>query len=139
MKRISKRKTRRKQQKQSKNNQRLGYAIRKKLKQKRYRGKKLTLEQKQQRSQQLAEGKKNKQKRKLLIKERKKTAKIKQIENSIIKIFNIETLDLIARATGFIKKTGEITAFSFIYIMSFGFFKWRNSINSSCEWIKQTL
>ncbi|MBA3721204.1 MAG: hypothetical protein H0W88_02235 [Parachlamydiaceae bacterium] len=38
-------------------------------------------------------------------------------------IFTIELLDQIAKATGFIKRSGgEITAFSFMYIVSFGFF-----------------
>jgi hypothetical protein len=37
------------------------------------------------------------------------------------KIFNPEILNQIARSTGFIKRHSEITAFSFMYIMSFGF------------------
>jgi hypothetical protein len=38
-------------------------------------------------------------------------------------IFNPEILDQLAKATGFIKRSGgDITAFSFMYIVSFGFF-----------------
>ena len=110
MKSISKRKAARKKQKQARKIQRPILF------------KKLTLEQKKRRSQQLIERKKIKQERKQLNKEKEEAVKIKRIEEGLTKIFNLETLDLLARSTGFIKRAGEITAFSFIYIMSFGFF-----------------
>jgi hypothetical protein len=85
-------------------------------------GKRLTPEEKKRRSQQLIERKEFKQKRRLLNKEKEETAKIKHINSTLLSIFNLEGLDLLAKKIGFIKRGGEITAFSFVYIVSFGFF-----------------
>jgi len=85
-------------------------------------GKRLTAQQKQKRSEQLAKRKELKQERKRLNKNKNESEKIKTIQNAMSSIFNTEILDQLAKATGFIKRSGEITAFSFMYIVSFGFF-----------------
>lgn len=118
MKSISKWKRVRKEQKQARKIQRSTS----KRKKHHFPRKKLTPEQKKRRSQLLTTQKEFKQKRKQLSKEIEETAEIKRIENALTKIFNLEELNLLARATGFIKRSGEITAISFVYIMSFGFF-----------------
>lgn len=93
-----------------------------KQKKKHVLGKKLTDEQKKRRSEQLIQRKEAKQKRRELSKDKNCTQEIKRIQNTIAKIFDSEMLDQLARSSGFIKRTGEITAFSFMYIVSFGFF-----------------
>jgi hypothetical protein len=118
MKTLSKKKRRRKQKNQARKIQRQI------SKRKRHHclGKRLTPEQKLRRSQQLAERKQLKQERKLLSIERNETEKIKNIEKVISSIFNSAILDQLAKLTGFIKRSGgEITPFSFMYIVSFGF------------------
>jgi hypothetical protein len=86
------------------------------------RGKKLTTEQKKRRSEQLIQRKESNQKRKQLNKDKNCTQEINRIENTFAKIFDSEMLNQLARSTGFIQRAGEITAFSFMYIVSFGFF-----------------
>lgn len=85
-------------------------------------GKKLTAEQKKRRSEQLTQRKDLKQKRKQLEKDKNCTQEINRIQKTFSEIFDSELLDRLARSTGFIKRRGEITAFSFMYIVSFGFF-----------------
>jgi hypothetical protein len=87
------------------------------------KNKKLTEEQKKTRTERLIENKKTKK-----IKEQSKLDKvesqnIKTLQNALLSVFNPEILDRLAKTTGFIKRSGgQITAFSFIYILSFGFF-----------------
>ena len=115
---LAKRKTTSKKQKQARKIQRQIT----KRKRKHLLGKKLTPEQKIQRSKQLAKSEELKQKRKQLRREKDETEKIKKIQNAMTSIFNSEMLDQLAKITGFIKRSGgEITAFSFMYIVSFGF------------------
>jgi len=119
MKTVSKRKALRKQQKQAR---KIQHTVRKRKKNHSL-GKKLTAEQKKKRSEQLAKREESKQKRRQLNRDKHETEKIKNIQNAISLIFNSETLEKLAKATGFIKRsTGQITAFSFLYIVSFGFF-----------------
>jgi hypothetical protein len=117
MKSLSNRKTRRKQQNQARKRQRP--ITKKKIHHS--LGKRLTSEQKQKRSEQLTKREESKQKRKQLSKEKNETEKIKNIQNAMSTIFNHEILDQLAKVSGFIKRSGEITAFSFMYIVSFGF------------------
>lgn len=118
MKKITKRGSKRNQQKQARKIQR-GVKQRKKH---HALGKKLTMEQKKKRSEQLSKRKEAKQNRRQLKKVKSESAKIKNIQNAMSSIFNPEMLDRLAKATGFIKRSGgEITAFSFMYIVSFGF------------------
>ena len=118
MKKITKRKSKSKQQKQARKIQRGVNKRKKDL----FLGKKLTAEQKKKRSEQLAKRKEAKQKRRQLKKDNETTAEIKKIQNAMSSIFNPEMLNQLAKTTGFIKRTGgEITAFSFMYIVSFGF------------------
>jgi hypothetical protein len=84
-------------------------------------GKKLTPEQKQLRSLQLSERQKFKQQRKQINKEKATTKEINRIQTTLSSIFNLEILNQLAKKTGFIKRPGEITAFAFMYIVSFGF------------------
>ena len=115
---LAKRKTTSKKQKQARKIQRKIT----KRKKKHLLGKKLTPEQKIQRSKKLAKSEELKQKRKQLRREKDETEKIKKIQNAMTSIFNSEMLDQLAKITGFIKRSGgEITAFSFMYIVSFGF------------------
>lgn len=118
MKTVSKRRAIRKLQKQARKTQR---QIKKRKKNHSF-GKRLTPEQKKRRSQQLIERKEFKQKVKNLNKEKEATEKIKSVHNKLFSIFNLENLDQLARKTGFIRRKGEITAFAFVYIISFGFF-----------------
>lgn len=84
--------------------------------------KNLKPDQKISRSEQIARRKEAKQKRKQLNKKQNETKEIKTIQTTVSKIFNSEVLNQLAKATGFIKRSGgEITAFSFMYIVSFGF------------------
>jgi hypothetical protein len=118
MKSLSKRKTRSNQQKQARKIQQ-GVKERKKH---HSLGKKLTPKQKKQRSEQLAKRKEAKQKRRQLGKDKRTKAEIKNVQKAMFSIFNAEILDQLAKATGFIKRSGgDITAFSFMYIVSFGF------------------
>ncbi len=119
MKNISKCKASSKNQKQAR---KIQYKI-KKGKKNYSRAKILPPEQKKKRSEQLARRRELKQKRKLLNKQKHETKTIQKIQEAMSSIFTIELLDQIAKATGFIKRSGgEITAFSFMYIVSFGFF-----------------
>lgn len=118
MQSLSNKKRRRKQQNQAKKIQ----PQISKLKKHHCLGKRLTPEQKQRRSEQLAKRKELKQKRKQLSIEKNETERIKNIQNAISSIFDPEILNQLAKLSGFIKRSGgEITAFSFMYIMSFGF------------------
>jgi hypothetical protein len=86
-------------------------------------GKKLTEEQKKARVKRLIENTKEKEKRKQLELDKIESKNISILKNALYSVFNPETLNYLAKATGFIKRSGgEITAFSFIYILSFGFF-----------------
>ena len=85
-------------------------------------GKTLTAKQKEIRSQKIADRKAFKEKRRQLRIEEKETRETQQIEKVFSQIFNTNTLDLLAKSTGFIKRKGEITAFAFVYIISFGHF-----------------
>jgi Transposase DDE domain len=119
MRSIPKRKALRKQQKHARKIQR------KILKRRKNHslGKRLSPEQKEIRCQQLSQRKEFKNKRRLLKNEKKEKEIIKRVEKALFTIFSVETLDKIAKSTGFIKRSGgEITAFSFMYIVSFGFF-----------------
>lgn len=119
MKRVSKCKASRKQQKQAR---KIQQTVRKRKKNHSL-GKRLTAEQKKRRSEQLSKREESKQNRKQLNRDKNETEKIKSIQNAISSVFNNETLEKLAKATGFIKRsTGQITAFSFVYIVSFGFF-----------------
>jgi hypothetical protein len=84
-------------------------------------GKKLTTEQKEIRSHKLATRRAYKEKRRQPCPKEQATPIIKRCQKCISKIISTENLDLLARSTGFIKRKGEITAFAFIYIVSFGF------------------
>ena len=122
MKSISKRKAASKKQKQARKIQQRQQKIARRKKNL-AKGRKLTPEQKEKRCQQLATREKFKEKRKDLNKKKDETERIKNIGNALFSIFNVDILDQLARETGFIKrKGGEITAFAFMYIVSFGFF-----------------
>lgn len=83
---------------------------------------KLTSIQKEERCKKLAERKIFKANRKKLNKEKNETERIKKIDSTLFSIFNLDILNKLAKETGFIKRTGgEITAFAFMYIVSFGF------------------
>lgn len=115
---ISKRRTLSKRQKQARKIQ----AQIREQKPKHTLKKKLKVDQQISRSEQLAKRKEAKQKRKQLQKEQNETKEIRTIQTTLFKIFNSEILEQLAKTTGFIKRSGgEITAFSFMYIISFGF------------------
>ena len=117
MKNISKNRARRKHQKYARK-------IQRPIKRKKRRSVKarFTLQQKTQRSEKLAARKETKRRRKQVEKDKQSTEKIINIRNAMSSIFNSEMLDQLAKTTGFIKRSGgDITAFSFMYIMSFGF------------------
>jgi hypothetical protein len=122
---ISRRKAVSKREKKARKRQRKARILqRKECKQRKnfLRVKRLTPEQKKRRSEQIIQRKESKQKRKQLNKDKDCTQQINRIETTLAKIFDSEMLNQLAKATGFIKRTGEITAFSFMYIVSFGFF-----------------
>lgn len=81
-------------------------------------GKRLTGEEKEIRCSKLAACRERKRQHR---REQQEKYNAKRFQKSILKIFNVEGLDLLARSTGFIKRKGLITAFAFIYSVSFGF------------------
>lgn len=81
-------------------------------------GKRLTADEKKIRRANLAACRERKRK---LRQERQEKNEVNRFQKSIVNIFDIEGLDLLARTTGFIKRRGQITAFAFMYIVSFGF------------------
>ncbi len=82
-------------------------------------GKRLTAEEKKIRCSKLAACRERKMQRRG---EQQETYNTKRFQNFIFKIFSVEGFDSLARNTGFIKRKGQITAFAFIYIVSFGLF-----------------
>jgi len=81
---------------------------------------KLTEEQKKARTERFI---KNKEMRELSKLDKVESKNIKILQNALLSVFNSETLDHLAKRAGFIKRSGgQITAFAFIYILSFGFF-----------------
>ena len=116
---ILKKRSERKRQKQSRRIQKINEHKRKRHNSKNV---KLTDEQKRIRAEKL--------KKRVEIKILKKQFKSEKIESEnatslhkvIFSVFDACTLDQLARTTGFIKRGGLITAFSFIYLLSFGFY-----------------
>lgn len=85
--------------------------------------KKLTEEQKKVRAERLIESNKNKEERKQLKLSRVESENVNILINALYSVFNQDTLNCLAKSTGFIKRAGgEITAIAFIYTLSFGFF-----------------
>jgi hypothetical protein len=82
---------------------------------------KLTEEQKYIRSEKIKRREEEKQKRKQIVADKEESSKIKNLREALSSVFDSDSLDLLARATGFIKRAGNISAFSFVYIVSFGF------------------
>jgi hypothetical protein len=82
----------------------------------------LTASQKQNRAKLIADSRLAKEARRKRNKEKFERDETTKIRKAFLTIFDPETLDLLARKTGFIKKPGEITAIAFVYIVSFGFF-----------------
>lgn len=86
-------------------------------------GKKLSPEQKEKRSQKLKARSMFKERKRQLKESVNENKQIKNIQGVVSSIFNTQTLDHLAKKAGFIKRAGgEITAFAFVYIVSFGFF-----------------
>lgn len=127
MKSIQNRKTRSKRESRAKKLRRKEarkiQRLKKEAKRKIHLGKKLTEEQKKKRSQQLAARKEFKEQRKRLQNEKIESENIQRIQSTLSSIFNSELLDQLAKKSGYIKRAGgQITAFAFMYIVSFGFF-----------------
>ena len=81
-------------------------------------GKRLSSEEKKLRCLRLAACR---EKKRQYRREQQEKDKAQRFQQSILKIFSDDGLDLLAKSTGFIKRKGQITAFAFIYIVSFGF------------------
>src|SRR4029077_3389338 len=126
MKTIAQKKTKNQKQKQ-KSKRMKALNERQKKKRARWRGskekKKLTEEQKKVRAKRLIKNKEIKKIREQSELEKFESKNIKILKNALLSVFNPEMLDYLAKTTGFIKRSGgQITAFAFIYILSFGFF-----------------
>ena len=85
--------------------------------------KELTEEQKKIRVEKILESKKQKERLRQLEMDKKECKNIRSLNKALFSVLKPETLQNLAKATGFIKRSGgKITAFAFIYILSFGFF-----------------
>jgi hypothetical protein len=117
MNKVTQKKACRNRQKQARRMNRI-HTLRKKRKRS---GRPLTNEQKKDRREKLNNRKESKQKRKQLIAERSESKNVQRIQKALSSVFSIAELDLLAKSTGFIKRQGSITAFAFVYMLSFGF------------------
>jgi Transposase DDE domain len=118
MGRVAQKKVNRNRQKQARRMNR----INQNRKQRKRVGIALTKEQKKERSEKLKRRKEARQRRKELIAANIESAKRKRIQEVLSSIFSEKALDQLAKTTGFIKRKAILTAFSFVYIISFGFF-----------------
>lgn len=117
---ITNRKTRRQRERKAKRIQALHHKRRQRTKQ--WKGKKLTQEEKKIRSEKIKKRIEEKKKNKEL---KNKTAQNEVFNKIIYNCFQSEDLMSLAKQVGFIKRSSaEITAFAFVYIMSFGFVGW---------------
>lgn len=119
MSRISRGNAKRKLQKQARKIQRL----RPKSKKRTSQGLQLTIEQKKMRVEQLARRREAKQQRKLLSDQNIERNQISKIQDVLSSVLGAENLSALGKKVGFVKRsTAEITAMSFVYTISFGFF-----------------
>ena len=116
---ISKKRAERKRQKQSRRMQRINEHKRKRRNAKNI---KLTEEQKKIRSEKLTRQEEIKKQKKQLKSEKIESDNANSLHKVIFSVFDATSLDQLARTTQFIKRGGLVTAFSFIYMLSFGFY-----------------
>ncbi len=124
---VTNRKARRQRERKAKRIQALHRKLRQRTKQ--WKGKKLTQEEKKIRSEKLKKRIEEKKKNKEL---ENKITQNEAFNKIIYSCFESEGLMSLAKKVGFIKRSSaEITAFAFVYIMSFGFVGW-GTISLDC-------
>ncbi len=126
---VSKKRAERKRQKQSRKIQKINNRRKKKKNLKRSP---LTIQQKKVRIGKLKNRKKIKQHNKKSKHEKLESMSIKNLQKAIFSVFNEDTLDKLAKSTGFIKRTGLITALSKFWFL----WKWEYCPNLSCVYIR---